>query len=225
MEKKKIIANWKSNKTAEETILFLDTLKQAWAELPLADKEIIILPSFTSLSAAYAYCIAEDLPLSLGAQNISAHGEGAFTGEVNGKQIAEFATYVLINHSERRRHNHEADQEARAKVLEARNNNLTPLFCIQDENSAIPDEVTEIVYEPPSAISTFQQDAHVQTASEIERVFGVIKGRFPSSNVYYGGSVNPETVSGLVRIPNLSGFLIGAASLDVMKFTDILTSW
>lgn len=225
MEKKKIIANWKSYKTAEETILFLDTLKQAWEELPTQDKEIIILPSFTSLSAAYAYSITEGLPVSYGAQDISQHPEGAFTGDVNGKQIAEFATYVLINHSERRRYNHESDQEVRAKVLEALKNNLTPLFCVQDENAAVPDGVSEIVYEPPSAISTFQENAHVETPADIEKAFSVIKNRFPQSRVYYGGSVNPETVKSLVQIPNLSGFLVGAASLDVEKFADIISSW
>lgn len=225
MEKKRIIANWKSNKTAEEAIVFLDTLKSVWGDLPMANKEVIILPSFTSLSAVFAFKEVENLPITLGAQDISAFDHGAYTGEVNGLQISEFAQFVLINHSERRRYNHEADQEARQKVLMAQKYNLTPLFCIQDEKGTVPDNVTEIMYEPPSAISTFSQNAQVESVNEIERVFSVLRQRLPASHLYYGGSVNPQNIAGLASIPNISGFLVGSASLDIEQFVDMLQSW
>lgn len=225
MDKKRIIANWKSNKTAEETILFLDSLQAAWNELPTEDKEVIILPPFTSLSAAYVYRETEGLPIKLGAQNISSYEEGAYTGEVNAEEIAEFCEFVLINHSERRRYNHETDQDARSKVLQALSRNLTPLYCIQDENAAIPDNVTEIMYEPPSSISTFQENAAVSEESEIERVFSVVTQRYPQARLYYGGSVKPENIAKLALIPGIAGFLIGGASLDVEVFADILQAF
>lgn len=225
MDKKRIIANWKSHKTAEETILFLESLKEAWPILNTEGKEVILLVPYTSLSAAGVYIISENLPVLLGSQDISAHDEGAFTGEVNGKQIAEFASFTLINHSERKRYNHEADQEARAKVLQAKKSNLTPLFCIQDEESSVPDGVIDIVYEPPSAISTFQENARAEEASSVEKVFSVLKEKHASSRLYYGGSVSEKNISELANIPDVSGFLIGAASLDVEQFALILDSW
>lgn len=225
MDKKKIIANWKSHKTAEETIVFLDALKEVLPSVNLLNKEIIILPSYISISPAAAFIEVEGLPITLGAQDISATEPGAYTGEVNGEQIAEFCRYVLINHSERKRYNHEADQEARGKVLMAKKYNLLPLFCIQDENAAVPDNVTEIMYEPPSAISTFQQGAHVEDSSEIEEVFRAMRERIPNGNFYYGGSVNPENIGDLLKISGMSGFLIGASSLDIEKFAELLLSF
>lgn len=225
MEKKRIIANWKSFKTAEETLLFLDSLKAAWAELPMANKEVIILPSFVSLSTAFVYKETEGLPIFIGAQDISPYDEGAYTGSVSGRQLLEFCQFVLINHSERRRYNHEGDQEARSKVLQAQKFNLTPLFCVQDEKGVVPDNVTEIVYEPPSSISTFQEGAKVGEAATIERVFSMLKERYPQANLYYGGSVNSENIVGLLEVPHIAGFLVGSASLDVSEFSKILMAW
>ncbi len=225
MDKKRIIANWKSNKTAEDTVLFLDSLAAAWVELPTDNKEIIILPSFASLSAAYVYCETEGLPVSIGAQNISSFDEGAYTGEVNGKQLSEFCKYVLINHSERRRYAHETDQDARAKVLQALKYNITPLFCVQDEQAAIPDNVSEIMYEPPSAISTFEAGAKADDSENIERVISVLKARYPYANFYYGGSVNPQNVKQIMETPHVSGVLIGNSSLSVETFADILQAF
>ncbi|MBP6913153.1 MAG: triosephosphate isomerase [Candidatus Levybacteria bacterium] len=225
MEKKRIIANWKSYKTAEETVLFLDSLKAAWDELPMQNKEIIILPSYMSLSTAYVYKETEGLPIFIGAQDISTYDEGPYTGEVSGRQISEFCQFVLINHSERRRYNHEGDQEARAKVIQAQKYNLTPLYCVQDEQAAVPDNISEIVYEPPSAISTFQQGAKVQDSAEIERVFSVLGKRYPQANLYYGGSVDSESIKSLVLLPHITGFLVGSASLNPESFAKILMAW
>lgn len=225
MDKKKIIANWKSHKTAEETIVFLDALKEILPNVNLLNKEVIILPSYLSIPPAFAYIESEGLPVSLGAQDISGFDPGAYTGEVNGEQIAEFCRYVLINHSERRRYNHEADQEARSKVLMAKKYNLSPLFCIQDENATVPDGVIDVMYEPPSAISTFQENAHVQDASDIEYVFKKMKDRIPPANFYYGGSVAADNVDSLLQIPGISGFLVGGVSLDIEKFSELLLSF
>lgn len=225
MDKKRIIANWKSNKTAEETILFLDSLAAAWAELPTDNKEVIILPSFTALSAAYVYCETEGLPVLIGSQSISSYTKGAHTGDVNGEQLVEFCKFVLVNHSERRRYDHETDQDARAKVVEVLKYNMTPIFCVQDENAAVPDNVSEIVYEPPSSISTFQEGAKAEDAASIERVISVLKQRFPAARFYYGGSVTPENVAGIVSIPDVAGVLIGSSSLEVESFADILQAF
>lgn len=225
MDKIRIIANWKSHKTAEETLLFLDTLRVAWPELPMQNKEVIILPSFNSLSTAYVYKETEGLPVRIGAQDISAYGEGAFTGEVNGKQISEFCEFVLINHSERRRYNHETDQEARAKVSYALKYNLIPLFCIQNEKSGIPDGVTEVMFEPVGAISTFESGAKPEDPTEIERVFSEVKNKYPHVNLYYGGSVDAQNINSFLKIPGIKGFLLGGTSLDIEKFGEILTAW
>lgn len=225
MDKKKLIANWKSNKTAEETIVFLDGLKEVLVQADLSNKEIIILPSFLSIPAAAAYIEEENLPIQIGTQDISAQDVGAFTGSVNGAQIAEFCQFALINHSERRRYNHEADQEARSKVLMAQKYNLIPLYCIQDEAAGVPDGVIEVMFEPPTSISTFQEGAKVTESSEIERVFSILKKNIPQGNFYYGGSVNPDNIKELLQVPQISGFLVGSASLDIESFAELILSW
>lgn len=225
MDKKRIIANWKSHKTAEEAIIFLDALKEVLPNVNLLNKEIIILPSYLSIPSVFAYIETEGLPVSLGAQDISGFEPGAYTGEVNGFQIAEFCKYVLINHSERRRYNHEADQEARSKVGMAKKYNVTPLFCIQNADAGIPDGVIDIMYEPPSAISTFQEGAQAQGNSEIEQVFAELKERMPTSHLYYGGSVTVENNARIMSIPGLAGVLVGNASLEIESFAELLLSF
>jgi triosephosphate isomerase len=178
-----------------------------------------------SLSTAYVYKETESLPIFIGAQDISTYDEGPYTGEVSGRQIAEFCQFVLINHSERRRYNHEGDQEARAKVLQAQKYNLTPLYCVQDEYAAVPDNIVDIVYEPPSAISTFQEGSKVQDAAEIERVFSALGKRYPQAKLYYGGSIDSENIKNLVLLPSIAGFLIGSASLSPESFAKILMAW
>jgi triosephosphate isomerase len=224
-EPKVVIANWKSNKTAEESLAFLSELNQALPDINLENKELVILPSFTSLSACFVYLEDEDMPVGLGAQNISSFVEGAYTGEEAGSQIAEFCEFVLIGHSERRRYNYETVQDRDIKIAQAFDSGLVPIVCVQDENATIPDGVVLVAYEPPSAISTFAEGNHVEDSGKIQTVFESYKQKYPNIQMIYGGSVGPENILSLLQIPGLAGFLIGAASLDADKFISLLKQW
>lgn len=225
MDPKIIIANWKSNKTAEESLGFLEDFKNALPGINLENKQIVLLPSFPALSACFVYLEDQDLPIALGAQNISSFVPGAYTGEVNGQQIAEFCEFVLIGHSERRRYNYETIQDRDVKITQALENDLIPILCVQDENATIPEGVALVAYEPPSAISTFAEGNHVEDSEKIQEVFDIYIKKYPDVQMIYGGSVNPENIQSLLQVRGLAGFLVGAASLSVDSFAALLKQW
>ena len=101
MKKLFIVANWKSNKTSLDAGEWLHRFMNY--DLGFMNKDVIICPSFTLLSNLKSYFLNHKSTIKLGAQDISPFDEGAYTGEINGKQIKEFADYVLIGHSERRK--------------------------------------------------------------------------------------------------------------------------
>lgn len=220
MDKLLIVANWKSNKTVSESIEFLQKLKMVFLSLPLSNKELVILPQFIALPACAAFAKENNLPISLGVQTVSSFSDGAYTGEVSARQAGEFASYVLLNHSERKKYFMENDESLKEKFSQVVRNNLTPIVCVQDENSFIPNGATCVVYEPPSAISTFSTGIP-ESREEVEKVFEKIKNN-SSAKLLYGGSVSEKNVNEYVGIPFLAGFLVGGASLDPETFINLI---
>ena len=111
MDKKLFIANWKSHKTKEEAVKFFEYVRDNIAHIDLSNKEIIIAPPFTLLAKA-KYLIDEyKLPIKLASQNVSSFPEGAYTGEISARQVKEFADYVIVGHSERRKYLHESEMD------------------------------------------------------------------------------------------------------------------
>lgn len=219
MDKKLYIANWKSHKTKQETVEFFDYLRENLKKIDLSDKEIIIAPPFTLLAKCH-YLISEyKLPVKLAAQNVSSYPEGAYTGEINAKQIREFADFVIVGHSERRKYLHENENDIENKIREAKEAGLIVIQCIQDENSIIYKNADIIAYEPPSAIGTGSPD----DPSHVAKVFEKIKEEGYTSPVLYGGSVTPQNISDFLAIDTLSGFLIGGASLQAKSFISLLS--
>lgn len=219
MGKKIFIANWKSNKTTEESVSWLEVFNKNLSKISFENKTIVICPSFMSLQATSLYIKVNNLPISLGAQNISQFGEGAYTGEVNFRQIREFCQYVIIGHSERRKYNHETDSEIFEKTKIAKKEGLKTIVCIQAEETSISQESDFVAYEPVFAIGTGNPD----TPGNVEKVFNKIINKRGNTNLVYGGSVNTQNVTNYLKISNLSGFLIATASLDPNNFTDILS--
>ena len=220
MDTKYYIANWKSHKTKDEAIAFFEHLTANISESDIKNKEIVIAPPMTLLAKCRYLVDKNNLPVSLSAQNVSSFPEGAYTGEVNAKQVKEFAKYVIIGHSERRKYLHESEADIENKVREAHENGLTVIQCIQDENGVVHNGVEIVAYEPPSAIGTGNPD----TPEHIAQVFDVITSQNPSVKVLYGGSVNVDSIKSFLQIEKLGGFLIGGASLDAATFLSLL-SW
>ncbi len=220
MKKLFIVANWKSHKTTDEAIAWLQQFSSLTEHLS-TEKEIIICPSFPLLPAMHAFIQDNTLPIKLGAQDVSPFGEGPYTGAVNAKQIKEFAEYVIIGHSERRNSFSETDEILDQKVQQACSVGLTPIFCIQSKNTLIPDGVTMVAFEPIEAIGT----GHPDTPEDASQVAEEVKESHPSIQVVlYGGSVVAGNVKNFTNMQYIDGSLVGGASLDATKFREIITN-
>lgn len=220
MSKKLFIANWKSNKTHDETVKFFTAIKDNIAQIDLKDREIIVAPPFTQLAKASYLVNKHGLPIHIAAQNVSAFPGGAYTGEVNALQVKEYAEYVIVGHSERRKYLHEAENDIENKVRESKEQELIVIQCIQDENGTVHRGTDIVAYEPPSAIGTGNAD----DPQHIAKVFRKVKEQYPAVQLLYGGSVTSENIRSFLDIDLLDGFLIGGASLDAESFLSLL-SW
>lgn len=219
MKKTFIIANWKSNKTeseAKDWLSKVSTFKDP--TLNLSDKEIIVCPSLVDLSAMKKIIDEQILPIKLGAQDISPFDEGAYTGETNGKQIREFAQFVLIGHSERRKNFGENDEILFKKVDLAGKYGLTPIFCVQGIETKTPSNIAVVAYEPVNAIGT----GHPDTAQSAEEVASFFKKTYNVQYVLYGGSVTSKNVKEFTQMISIDGVLVGGASLDAQEFYTII---
>ena len=135
MKKLFIVANIKSYETETEAKNWLEAFKNIKnSSEDLSSKEIIICPPFTLLEFFNEFFLKNEINASLGAQNISPFDEGPYTGEVNAKQIKEFAKYVLIGHSERRKNFNETKDTLSKKVNLALEYGLNPIYIIQDKD-------------------------------------------------------------------------------------------
>lgn len=218
MDKLLIVANLKSYKSENEAKEWLENfIKIKESGQNLENKEIIICPSFTLLSLFSSYVSNNSLPVKIGAQNVSPFDEGAYTGEVNAKQIKDFAEFVLIGHSERRNNFGETDELLSKKVEVSLKYGLKPIFLVQASNNLIPQGVEIVAYEPIFAIGTNTPD----TPENAEKEAASIKTR-NNYQVLYGGSVTSKNVAGFTRTENIKGVLVGGASLDSQEFIKII---
>lgn len=218
MKKVFIVANLKSYKNENEAKNWLEEFKNisSIAE-DLRVKEIIICPSFTLLSMFNLFVSSSKLPVKIGAQNVSQFDEGAYTGEINAKQIKDFAEYVIIGHSERRTNFNESDDVLFKKVNLAINYQLSPIFCIQSKDNIIPKEINMVAYEPVFAIGTGIPD----TPENADSVASFLRSK-KNYLVLYGGSVTAENVRSFTSKENLNGVLVGGASLEAKEFIEII---
>lgn len=218
MKKLFIVANLKSNKNETEANSWLESFKKI-KDLSqiLNEKEVIICPSFTLLFLFSRFFKENNLPVKLGAQNVSPFSEGAYTGEVNAKQIKDYADYVLVGHSERRNNFNEEDELLSKKVELSCEQGLKPIFLVQGNDNFIPQAVEIVAYEPIFAIGSKNPDTP-QNANSVANVIKT-KGNY---QVLYGGSVTSQNVKSFTDEENLNGVLVGGASLDPDEFVKII---
>ncbi len=218
MKKLFIIANWKSYKTSLEAKEWLEQISNF--QFPVSnEKEVIVCVPFTLLPILKEYTDQASLSVKIGAEDVSPFEEGADTGEVNAEQVKEFADYAIIGHSERRKYFNEDDALLTKKVQMALQFQVTPIFCVQDENTFIPTGVTLVAYEPIFAIGSGTPD----TPENAEKVIKTIKSKNPLVQyVLYGGSVKPENINTFTTSPSIDGALVGGASLEAEKFVALI---
>lgn len=212
MQKTLIVANWKSNKTISEGLDWITEFAKNFKEK--AEKEIILCPSFTLIHPLRKAIEEKNLQIKLGAQDISNLAEGAYTGEVNSRQIKEVADYVIIGHSERRINFNEGENILFEKVKRAIEGSLVPIFCVQNEDTPLPEEDVILAYEPIDAISTSGPNVSADNSENVKRIAQIFKSKKPNSNFLYGGSVDAENVSNFTHTKGIEGVLVGGKSLS-----------
>lgn len=211
-----IIANWKSNKTISES---LEWVKKVGSSIKKSDRiKIVICPTFSSLSEMSKIIKDNNYPLMLGTQDLSPFSFGAYTGEESASLLKGLIDLSIIGHSERRKNFHEDDDMIDQKVNQALENNITPLVCVQGEETPVPEGCKFIAYEPVWAIGSGTPD----TPENSEKVAKAIKDKYGEDlEVLYGGSVTSENIASFISKENINGALIGGASLDADEFIKI----
>jgi triosephosphate isomerase (TIM) len=242
--------NWKMNNNHLEAIALVQKLAFALKEADHEAVEVVVLPPFTAIRSVQTLVDADRLKIGYGAQDVSAHASGAYTGEVSGAMLAKLGcSYAVIGHSERRQYHHEDDALVNAKVKAAYASEITPILCVGEglevrkagEHVAftlaqldgglekIPAEQARsvvIAYEPVWAIGT----GEVATPRDAQEVCGAIRIRLAELydgdladqvRVLYGGSVKGNNIAGIMKEPDVDGALVGGASLDPGEFVKI----
>lgn len=247
-ERKLIIAgNWKMNKTVAEALDLVRDLKMDLANIKEAD--IVVCPPFTALSEVSKQVLASNI--RLGAQNMSEHNSGAYTGEIAAGMLKEFSVrYVILGHSERRQYQKESDALIAKKALAAHAAAIKPIVCVgetlteRDSNqtekvldtqvrgslaglSKEQMEETIVAYEPVWAIGTGKTATAAQaqeTHAFIRKLIGSIFDDAVARRVriQYGGSVKPGNARELMGLPDVDGALVGGAALETRSFADII---
>ena len=215
-----IVANWKSNKTSIQVQEWFEKFALYKNQLTgKPQKTMVVCVPFTYLPLAKKFIEKYNLPVHLGAQDLSSFGEGAYTGAINSKQLGEYVGFTIIGHSERRLCFHETDEEIVKKQRIASESGIKTILCVQSAQTQVAEGAEIIAYEPVSAIGTGNPDTPENAAS--------VAKNFLSKNipfVLYGGSVTPENVKQFTAKDEISGVLVGGASLDPETFFQIINN-
>ena len=248
-ERKLIIAgNWKMNKTVAEALDLVNGLKRELASVK--DVDIVVCPPFTALCEV-SKAILTSKNIALGAQNMSEHHMGAYTGQIAAQMLKEFSTrYVILGHSERRTYQEEKDDLICKKALAAHAAALKPIVCVGETltereagrmqkvletqihgslASLSKEQMVETVlaYEPVWAIGTGKTATAQQAQEAHSFIRGLLVKMFDEAvarkvRIQYGGSVKPANARELMSLPDVDGALVGGASLEVRAFADIV---
>lgn len=243
--------NWKMNLDWKQGLSLVEELGEALREVDTTVVEAAVLPPFVNIRTVQTAVEAGDLPISYGAQDISAHESGAYTGEISGSMLTALGcTYVAVGHSERREYHGEGEVETNAKVKAALSVGLSPILCVgepleerkagkQVEYSLAQleggieglsaEDVAKVVvaYEPVWAIGT----GEVATPDDAQEVCAAIRDLVRTKHgdatadalrVLYGGSVKSSNVAELMTKEDVDGALVGGASLKAEEFAKII---
>ncbi|MGI5951938.1 MAG: triose-phosphate isomerase [Brooklawnia sp.] len=245
--------NWKMNLNHIDAVGLVQKL--AWT---LADEkydpakcEAVVCPPFTDLRSVQTLIDGDKLPLKHGAQDISQHDNGAYTGEISADMLVKLdCAYVIIGHSERREYHNESDELVNAKAIKALSKGLTPIVCcgealdVRKAGRQVEHTVAQvtaalagisaadvaslvIAYEPIWAIGT----GEVATPDDAQEVCGAIRSAIAelydqataeSVRIQYGGSVKSSNVAEIMAQPDVDGCLVGGASLNAEEFARIV---
>ena len=243
--------HWKMNLNHLEAIAHVQRLAFSLTDKDYAAVEVAVLPPYTDLRTVQTLVDGDKLKIRYGAQDLSAHDSGAYTGEISGAMLGKLrCSYVVVGHSERRQYHGEDDALVNAKVKAAFRHELTPILCVGEGlevrkagdqvahtlgqvDGALKDIPAEqartlvIAYEPVWAIGT----GEVATPEDAQEVCGAIRIRVDqlygpevadAVRIQYGGSVKAGNIAAIMAQPDVDGALVGGASLDAEEFVKIV---
>jgi triosephosphate isomerase (TIM) len=245
-----IAGNWKMNCNHFEAIALVQKLAFTLSEKDYRHVEVAVLPPFTDLRSVQTLVDGDRLKIGYGAQDISPHAKGAYTGDISGPMLAKLGcSYVLCGHSERRQYHHEDNALVNAKIKAALAVSITPVLCVGEPQqmradgvqvdhvveqlkgslAKIPAEAIAsmvIAYEPIWAIGTGEvaspDDAQQMSAAIREYVSGAAGGEAGAGvRILYGGSVKGDNIAPIMAGQDVDGALVGGASIDAGQFATI----
>ena len=245
-----IAGNWKMNLNHLEAIGLVQKIAFALPAKYFDKVDVTVIPPFTDIRSVQTVVDGDKLLLTYGAQDLSAHDSGAYTGEISGAFLAKLGcTFVVVGHSERRTMHAETDDVVLAKTKAALKYELTPIVCVGeglevreagehvDYNIAqlkgslaglSADEISKVViaYEPVWAIGT----GRVASAADAQEVCAALRATLveladakvaDTVRILYGGSVNAKNVGEIVGQTDVDGALVGGASLKSDEFATL----
>jgi triosephosphate isomerase (TIM) len=245
-----VLGNWKMNTNHLEALALTQQLAFRLNDKDFAATDIAVLPPFTAVRSVQTLVQGDKLKLQYGAQDVSPHDDGAYTGDISGRMLNKLGCrYVLAGHSERRQYHHEDDALVNAKVQAIIRYQMTPVLCVGEPlpvreagdhvqhcivqvDSGLAGLTGEqvggmvIAYEPVWAIGT----GKVATPKDAQEVCAAIRERVSACHgndaaagvrILYGGSVNPDNMPGIMAQSDIDGALVGGASLDYEGFVRI----
>jgi triosephosphate isomerase len=240
MAKPLLAGNWKMHGTAQTAAKLAADLAISSGDYP----DLIVFPPYVCIPAVVTELLAAK-NIAIGAQNVSHHSEGAFTGEISGKMLADIGcSHVLVGHSERRTYCLESNQLVAEKFAATKRSGLIPILCvgetlqqrqdgqelqiIKSQLDAVVDLVgldsvcdAIIAYEPVWAVGT----GETATPEQAQQVHGFIRENLGENGmdtqILYGGSINADNAAALFAQPDLDGGLVGGASLEAEHFLNI----
>ena len=248
MSRKPLIAgNWKMNLNHFEAIALVQKIAFSLPDKYFDKVDVTVIPPFTDLRSVQTLVDGDKLRLTYGAQDLSQHDSGAYTGEVSGAFLAKLGcSFVVVGHSERRTYHHEDDALVAAKALAAFKHGLVPIICIgehlevREAGNHVDYNVEQlrgslaglsaeqigqavIAYEPVWAIGTGRVASAQEVCQAIRQELGNLASPELAAGVrvLYGGSVNAKNVGEIVGQADVDGALVGGASLDGEQFATL----
>ncbi len=245
-----IAGNWKMNLNHLEAIALVQKIAFSLPEKYFAKVEVAVLPPFVDIRSIQTLVDGDKLLLKYGAQDLSPHDSGAYTGDVSGPMLAKLGcSYVTVGHSERREYHNEDDATVNKKVKAALKHGITPIFCLGEQldvreagghvehctaqlvaglKGLTAEQVRDVVvaYEPVWAIGT----GKVASSADAQEVCAAIRVKLAelygedvasAVRVLYGGSVKSGNIAELISQKDVDGALVGGASLDADEFAKL----